>query len=167
MEERTSLSQFFAWTLMTFAIVILAITPIGMVTGDNAKAASALFSLGSSGLTYQVLVQVFGISFYVNVIRTVFMSEYLLKNMMLMWRIVCMFIGIFAGVGLLAILFGWFPGNDLIAWISYLIAFSVCTAVSILATAIRLRIVNARVERKLEEYKQGAKGVQTRNESNP
>lgn len=154
MQEKVSITQYFSWTLVVFAIVLLATTSIGCVVGDDAKDVSALFALGSKGITYAVIGQTLVISLYVNAVRTIFMSEQLMKNMVPTWRMVWMLLTVFGGVGAFAAVFGWFPVDDAKSWFAYIITFIVCIGASILATVLWSRSLNARVNLKFEEYRQ-------------
>lgn len=152
-KEKTTLTQFLTSILVIFSVVILFLSVIGPLLGEKAQGTSSLFVLGSQGLSYISVYQALGMSLFVNIVQMFFMSDLFFKKAMLLWRTVAMFASVFIGCGVLSILFGWFPPSKLIAWVLYLLCFVVMAGASSLLMIIKTRREDARVSRKLEEYK--------------
>lgn len=153
MDNKTTVTMFVSRTLFSFSLTILFVVVVGSFLGDGAKAASTLFALGAQGITYTAVWQALALSLYATTVRTIFMSELVFKKMMLLWRTIWMFVLILAGIGLLSVAFGWIPGNEPLGWIMYVACFGTFSGVSALVMVLKTRYEDARVNRKLAEYK--------------
>lgn len=152
MEKRIPVTQFITRTLTTFSIIMLFLLLVGPIVGDDAGKISTLFREGVKGIPYSVVLQALGVGLYTTAVRAIFMSNRLFKKMMVLWRTIWTFTVIFIGVGILSIVFGWFPANAPIAWVSYLLSFGAAAGLSALVMLLKTRYDNARVNEKFEEY---------------
>ena len=73
--------------------------------------------------------------------------------MSMLARNVLFFLIITVTIVLFVILFGWFPINDMKAWIGFFISFAVSSTVAVVLSRIRERAENDKMNRALEKYK--------------
>lgn len=153
MKKNKTFTQFIIGTLLAFSFILLFLMVIGPIIGDDAKGTSALFSLGTKGIAFNVMLQALGIAILVNIVQALFLSNLLFKKMMLLWRTIWIFVSTFIIGGIWGIAFGWFPADKPIAWLSYLISFGLAMLLSVLIMLLKTRRENTQVNQKLQEYR--------------
>jgi len=65
--------------LIIFSTGILFLTIIGGLIGESAKRASTMFSLGSEGLSFSVILQFLAVAVMIATLKEIIYSEKLLK----------------------------------------------------------------------------------------
>ena len=158
-EKPVTIIQFITKVLVIFSFVMLFMSIIGPIIGDEAQGVSTLFILGSQGVSYTSIYQALCLSLYTNIVQVIFLSGFLEKRMQLLWRTVLMFASVFIGCGVLSVLFGWFPADNLLAWILYLLCFVVMAGISSAVMIVKNKLENAKVNQKLAEYKQAQQSI--------
>lgn len=153
MKNKETILHFASRVLVVFALIMIFLLVLGPIFGDQAQGVSVLFELGGQGVSFKVMLQALGMSFLVNIVQALFLSNFLAKKMMLLWRTALMFICIFAGGGIWGSLFRWFPADKPTAWLSYLLSFGAASVLSILVMILKTKLENEKVNRKLQEYK--------------
>lgn len=153
MERKITVAQFAISTLVAFTVMILFLTLIGPLVGGDAKEISTLFSLGSQGISYATIRQTLVMALYASIVQVVFLSNWIVKKMMLLWRTILVFFFILTGIGALSVWFRWLPLNNTVAWVAYLFSFAGACSLSTLLMVVKTRRESAQVEKKLEEYK--------------
>ena len=88
------------------------------------------------------------------VLRAVFMTDMLIKNMPLAVRITLMFASVFAVIVAFVFVFGWFPWDDPLAWAMFIVCFAVSCAASVTVSSIAERQENRRLEDALKRVKE-------------
>ena len=78
----------------------------------------------------------------------------LIKNMPLPARITAMFTSVFAVIIGFVMVFGWFPANDPLAWVMFVICFAVSCTVSVIVSTASERHENRRLEEALKRIKE-------------
>ena len=153
MEEKKTLYYHIGHLFTTFGIMVLMFVIITDMLGDSAKGYSTLFEMGGTGLSLNTLLQLFALAAIISVCRRVLYSDTLIKSMSMIARNVIFFVAITVTIMLFVIFFGWFPINDISAWIGFFVSFAICSAVAVVLSRIRERAENDRMNRALEKYK--------------
>ena len=132
MEDRKTVFEYIAQLFATYGIMVVIFIVINHFVGDEARRVSTLFTLGSSGLSSAMLIQLLLLAVIITAAQNVFLSDILIKNMAL---------------------FGWFPVNEAGAWIGFLISFAVCTTVSAVFMRLEERAENKKMQEALNKLK--------------
>ncbi|SEW04480.1 hypothetical protein [[Clostridium] fimetarium] len=139
--------------LIIFSTGILFLTIIGGFIGDSAKQSSTMFSLGSEGLSFSVILQFLAVAIMIAALKEFIYSEKFLKNMMALWRTVIFLFSIIVIIIGFIIAFGWFPVESAEGWIGFFVSFGVCFIISTLSMVIRTRLESRKYEESFEKYK--------------
>jgi len=139
--------------LIIFSTGILFLTIIGELIGDSAKRSSTMFSLGSEGLSFSVILQFLAVAVMIAALKELIYSEIFLKNMMTLWRTVIFLFSIIVIITGFIIAFGWFPANNVEGWIGFFLSFGVCFVISTLSMVIRTKLESRKYEESFEKYK--------------
>ena len=149
--------QFASKVLTIYAITILIISTIARICGDEVSIYSSLYQMGSKGLAYETLLQVFASSLVITVINTFFFSEKHFKNQMMIWKVVGMMITILVVMIGFIYLFKWLPFGSstvaLLAWGYFLVAFLGCFGGSIFLSVIKMKLEEKKYDELLQSYK--------------
>ena len=154
MEKRTSVFVFFAQVFMIYGIITGLLNLFCMLFGDVAKGYSPMFSLASEGVSVETSLQFFLASLAVILLRNIFMTDMLIKDMPLPARITAMFTSVFAAMVVFVFLFGWFPVGQALPWVLFVICFAVSCTVSVIISSISERAENRRLEEALKRIKE-------------
>ena len=136
--------------LVTYGVTILAVMITGRLFGEEAKNFSTMYQLGSQGLAYSTLLQLFASSAAMSL---VFELKFI-KNMMFLWRAAIIITSITAIVILFAWMFAWFPMNDPYAWIGFLVSYGSCALLSTASVLISVKWKKKKYEKLLKAYKE-------------
>lgn len=153
MDEKKTIFNYIAQIFATFGVIVLIFTVFTLVVGENARGYSTLFELGGKGISASVLLQLLLLAFLISVGQVLFLTDAAIKKMPMALRYFFFFLLVMAAVVVFVIVFGWFPMNNISAWIGFALSFIVCTAVSILLTNLAQRAENKKMEEALKRYK--------------
>lgn len=155
MEKRQTVFGFLAWVFMLYGILTALLNILCMLFGNEAKELSNMFSLGSDGIgtatSWQFLLAVTCIA----AIKELFMTDILIKNMNIGVRIALMFAGAFAVTVTLILVFGWFPADNALCWILFVISSAVSCGISVAVSTLAEKAENKKLEEALKQIKGG------------
>ncbi len=154
MDKRFTIFGFLAQVFMIYGITTGLLNIFCMLFGNNAAGYSTLFSLAGAGVSVATSMQFLLVITIVIVLRMVFMSDMLIKNMPLGARIAAMFASVFAVTIGCVFIFGWFPVNDLLAWVMFVVCFAVSCAVSVIISTAAERQENRKLDEALKRVKE-------------
>jgi hypothetical protein len=139
-----------------FTMSILAIVLAGLLVARYAPEAhdiSTLFALKGMGLPYSTILQITGLSVILAFFNVLLLSGRFLAKMRFLTRFFLLFLAIFFTTSIFIIIFKWFPVDDLMAWISYvisfIISFSVCSGIVLL----KFKLEDKKYNRLLTNFK--------------
>lgn len=153
MEERKTVFDYLAQIFTLFGLTVCIFIMFGLVIGDYAKDVSTLFSLGREGLRFSTLLQLFGMAALITLIRNLFFTDILIKNMTVVKRAICMLTGTVLLIVAFVAVFDWFPVNKVEAWIGFAVSFGVCFAISLGITVLKEKAENRKMEEALKKIK--------------
>ena len=153
MEDRKTIFEYIAQFFTTYGIMVVIFIVINLVIGDNARSVSTLFAIGSDGLSSAMLLELLLLAFIITAAQNVFLSDILIKDMALIVRNILFFLTIMIAITVFVIIFGWFPINEVGAWIGFIVSFAVCTAVSAVFMRLEERAENKKMQEALNRLK--------------
>ena len=153
MDKKFTVFGFLAQVFMIYGITTGLLNIFCMLFGREAEGYSTMFSLAGAGVSVATSLQFLLALTVVMILRMVFMSDMLIKNMPLGARIAAMFVSVFAVVVACVLLFGWFPINEAGAWIGFIASFAICTAVSAFFMRLEERAENKKMQEALNRLK--------------
>ena len=154
MDKRFTVFEFLAQVFMIYGITTGLLNIFCMLFGNEAVGYSTIFSLATTGVSVATSLQFLLAVTIVIVLRVVFMTDKLIKNMSLGSRIAAMFVSVFAVIIAFVFLFGWFPATDLLAWLMFIVCFAVSCAVSVIISTIAERQENRKLDEALKRIKE-------------
>lgn len=162
MEERKKLLDYLAQAMLVFGITILIVAILCILVGDNAKGYSTIFAAGSTGIPINTVLQYLLSSICITALRFLFFTDAIIKNMSVAARTIVMFISVIVLIGIFAHIFGWFPIDDPLCWISFFICFGICFIISSVISISKEKSDNKQLAEGLKNL-QTAKEVQNVN----
>ena len=153
MEDRKTIFEYIAQLFTTYGIMVVIFIVINLFIGENARSVSTLFAIGSDGLSSAMLLELLLLAFIITAAQNVFLSDILIKDMALIVRNILFFLTIMIAITVFVIIFGWFPINEVGAWIGFIISFAVCTAVSAVFMRLEERAENKKMQEALNRLK--------------
>ena len=154
MDKRFTVFGFLGQVFMIYGITTGLLNIFCMIFGSEAKGYSGIFSLADTGVSVATSLQFLLAVTIVMILRAVFMTDMLIKNMPLGARIAAMFVSVFAVIVTFVFVFGWFPADDLLAWVMFIVCFAVSCAVSVTISTAAERQENRRLDEALKRVKE-------------
>lgn len=154
MEERKSVFGYLAQIFMIYGIMTLLLNVFCLVFGNVEEGYSAMFSLGSKGISVATSMQYFGVAILTTLYRFVFCTDTVIKNMPVLLRVSLMLIFVVGTVSAFIVIFKWFPVNAWEPWVLFVFCFAVSFIVSGVVVTLKEKLENKRMEEALLRYKE-------------
>ena len=156
-ENRTSLIMELIRNFGTiFTLSVLAISLAGLLVArfaPDTQDISSLFASGGTGLSYNVILQIAGFSLVLAAFTILLISDRVITKMRFFLRILLLFFSAFVSFSGFAIVFKWFPANDPLLWLGFLLSTVVCFALSLGLTLLKFKLEGKKYDRLLANYK--------------
>ncbi|MCL1807525.1 MAG: hypothetical protein FWG31_07480 [Oscillospiraceae bacterium] len=149
--SNSALIKFAAQTMVNFAVCIMMVSAVGWAVGDSARETGGFMRLGSDGLAYASIGQIFLFSLTVTGVNGVFF--FVSKRLMLLWRYTMIGGITFIITVAFSLIFQWFPTGNGLAWISFLISFGVSMTGGILFMILKTKLEDKKYGKQLSDYK--------------
>ncbi|MBE5873597.1 MAG: hypothetical protein E7287_04215 [Lachnospiraceae bacterium] len=153
MIKKNSIFDYAVHTMVIWGISILSICLFCALFGESAKELSTLFQLGSRGISLETLMQFLVLAIVITGLRWLFFTDTLFKRMTVLFRSIWMLTGVIVSVGVFAAIWRWFPVNQVLPWIMFIVCFLVCACISVIVSALKERSDNRRMQDALERLK--------------
>lgn len=153
MIKKNSIFDYAVHTMVIWGISILSICLFCDLFGESAKELSTLFQLGSRGISLETLMQFLVLAIVITGLRWLFFTDTLFKRMTVLFRSIWMLTGVIVSVGVFAAIWQWFPVNQIIPWIMFVVCFLVCACISVIVSMLKERSDNRRMQDALERLK--------------
>lgn len=154
MDKDFSLLKFLSHVFAIYGITTGLLNIFCILFGESAQGFSTIFSFGNAGVSVATSLQfLLAVSIIVG-LRSIFMTDILIKKMPLAVRIVVMFAGAFGTILVFIFLFDWFPADMPMAWIMFIVCFVLSCAVSTVISMLAERQENRKLEEALKRYKE-------------
>lgn len=153
MNKRNTAWDYLTHIMVIWGISVLSISVFALLFGENEKEYSSIFALGSEGISLATLAQFFCLAVIISTLRWVFFTDGLIKRLPIVVRCLLMIAGVILTVGVLAAVYGWFPVNQVMPWVMFLICFFVCAAISVAVSVWKEKSDNQKMQAALERLK--------------
>lgn len=157
MEERKTIFDYVGMVFSTFGFSIVILNVFCLLFGEDAREFSRIFSMGREGLSTAAMMQFLTMSVLIIFIRALFFTDIVIKSMPVIIRIFCMLLSVIGIVVCFILHFDWFPADQWLPWVMFIVSFGICFVVSALVAILRERIENKRMEAALAKLKQQSK----------
>lgn len=152
--KKNSIFDFFTNVLVIYGVTIIIMSLFCLGLGDDAKAYSTIFSLGSEGLSVATCFKFLLLNVIIVIFKWIFFTDMLIKGWSTIARTISMMGLVIVLVGIFALVFKWFPVDMPVAWISFLVCFLVCTIVSAAVSVAKEKSENKRLQAALDKLKE-------------
>ena len=125
-----------------FSLSIIAITIAGMLVGlydQNIRHVSSLFTLGN-GLQYSTILQIAGFALIIAFFAVLLFSEHSQTRIRFLFRGFLLLSVALVTTSIFALIFNWFPANDIRAWLAFIFCTIGSFTVSFALTLLKLRL---------------------------
>ena len=153
MIKKNSIFDYAVHTMVIWGISILSICLFCALFGESAKEMSTLFRLGNRGISLETLMQFLVLAIVITGLRWVFFTDTLFKKLTVLFRSIWMLTGVIVSVGVFAAIWRWFPVNQVLPWIMFIVCFLVCACISVVVSMLKERSDNRRMQDALERLK--------------
>lgn len=153
MDDNKNIFDYIKQLFTSFGIVVLLFIVINLIIGDEAGSVSSLFALGAKGLSTATLLQLLFLVLIITVAQNIFLSDLVIKNMALVVRNILFFATIMAAITIFAVVFGWFPLNNIAAWIGFIVSFAFCSVISSVIMRLEENAENKKMQDALNRLK--------------
>ena len=153
MDDNKNIFDYIKQLFTSFGIVVLLFIAINIIIGNEAGSVSSLFALGAKGLSTATLLQLLFLVLIITVAQNIFLSDLLIKNMALVVRNILFFATIMAAITIFAVVFGWFPLNNVAAWIGFIVSFAFCSVISSVIMRLEENAENKKMQDALNRLK--------------
>jgi hypothetical protein len=140
---------------VVFSLSIIAITIAGMLIrlfGQDMREVSTLFIL-NSGLQYSTILQVAGFSLIISFFSVLLFSEYIQTKINFLFRGLLLLLATLITNSIFAIIFNWFPHDNIQGWIRFVLCTITCFVVSFTLTLLKLKLEGKKYAKLLAGYK--------------
>ncbi len=155
MEKKYNIFDLLGQIIFIFGVTVICLSVFVIMFGADAQGMSTIFTLGNQGLAVATLGQFLLMSVIITVVRFVLFTDFVIKGWPVAVRTMCMFVLIVMIIGIFAAEFGWFPVNDVKAWILFFVSFFVCCVVSVTLSVWKEKKENEKMQEALERMKRG------------
>lgn len=154
MEEREEFGKnFIHQTALTFLASVACLIVLAQLFGEDAKEVSTLFSLGSKGISSEVLLQYMAASVIMTLCRQIIFSDLIFKKMMTLGRTIIMILTVIIVMGIFIAVCGWFPINSTEGWIGFIVCFAICFILCTAFMTLKTKLLSKKYEKMLSEYR--------------
>lgn len=150
MKEQGIVREFYDHVARNFTLTSIVISIVGIFYKDQMTGFSRLF--GRGGLTYEGTFQILILAVIYAMLQTVFFSKYFIKELSYANRMIGFTTSAFGSTTILVSLWGWFPINSWLAWIGFILSYSISMLLSILVFGALFKSKEKEYERLLTKY---------------
>ena len=141
---------FYDQVARNFTLASIVISIVGISFKDEIVGFSGLF--GRGGLTYEGIFQILILAVTYALLQTVFFSKFFIKEISHAKRMIGFTTSAFGSSAILVALWGWFPIDSSLAWIGFILSYSISLVLSILVFGILFKNKEKEYERLLTKY---------------
>lgn len=154
MEEKKTIFDYIGQVFLLFGIIIGILNIFCVLVGEDAKAISTMFALGSNGLSVQTTLQFFLVSVCIVIAKYIFFTDRVIKKMSMVIRAVSMVSVVLIIILIFILICGWFPVDMWQPWLMFFLCFGVSFAVSMAVMILKERMENRKMEEALARLKE-------------
>ena len=153
MEENKTLFHTTGAVFTTYGVIVVIFLLLNLILGDAANGYSSLFAYGRGAFSTGTLAELFVLSLLISVCRSVLLTDRWIRTMSMLKRNILFFLTVTVFIVIFVIAFQWFPLQDPLAWVGFIVSFAVCSALGVLISRLREKAENEKMNRALEQYR--------------
>ena len=154
MHKKETIYDYLYQVFFMFGISVAILIVICLAFGDNSKEISSMFTLGSSGLPVDTILQFFIISALMTGARFFYFNDTIIKKASITTRTILMLLTIILILVIFIYIFNWFPVNMWLPWVMFFTMFGGCFIVSVFITYLKEKMDNKNMENALKKIKE-------------
>lgn len=154
MEEKKTIFDYAEQVFGIFGFSIVILNVFCRLFGEEAKDISSIFSMGKEGLSLAVMAQFFSAAVWIVLMRFLFFTDAIIKNMRIAARSVGMVVSVLIIMVVHIVIFDWFPVDNWLPWVMSFGCFGICFVISLSLSMFRERAENRKMEDALNRLKQ-------------
>lgn len=154
MEEKKTIFDYAEQVFGIFGFSIVILNVFCRLFGEEAKDISSIFSMGKEGLSLAVMAQFFSAAVWIVLMRFLFFTDAIIKNMRIAARSVGMVVSVLIIMVVHIVIFDWFPVDNWLPWVMFFGCFGFCFVISLSLSMFRERTENRKMEDALNRLKQ-------------
>ena len=151
--EKKTIFYYLQHVMIVYGVAVVSQVLFCTLFGEDARGYSSMFALGSEGIPVTLLAELLVLAVMITVLRWIFFTDTLIKRCSITVRTVLMFLGVILVVGAEAVLFHWFPVDQVKPWCMFLLCFLVCAVASVGITTLMEKSENKKMQDALERMK--------------
>lgn len=155
MDKKTTIFDLVGQIFIIFGFSIIFLIIFAYFFGDSGFGYSSIFALGTEGLTLSTLLQFLLTSTIIALLRQLFFMDGVIKNMSIPARTVGLFTSVIVMIVLFVWMFDWFPVNDWLPWVLFLICFAISSLGGYLISMLKEKATNKKMQEALERMQEG------------
>jgi len=152
MEDNKTIFNYIGQVFTTFGIMILIFVALAAVVGEKVEGFGSLFELGKKGLALGTILQLFALSVIITVCQAILFTDKLIKSLSIVARNVAFYVAITVVIAAFVVIFKWFPFNDFLAWIGFIVSFSICSTIGVFISRMKEKAEDRKMNKALEQY---------------
>lgn len=153
MDKNISVLKYLSQVFTLYGITTALLNIFCILFGTSAYGISTIFSLGNAGVGVATSFQFLLAVSVITGLRTIIMTDILIKKMPLAARIITMFASVFVTILVFIFFFDWFPADVPLAWIMFIVCFVISCSVSTFISVLAEKQENRRLEEALKRFK--------------
>ena len=153
MLKKNTIFDFMINVMVVFSISIISLCLFTFLFGKDAQEVSTIFALGEKGIPLPTMMQFLVMSFMITMLRWIYFTDRLIKNLSLTFRIILMFLTVILMIAILAAVFEWFPVNMVLPWVVFLLCFVIYATGSVILFYLKEKKENEKLQEALEVLK--------------
>ena len=155
MKKLGMIFDYMGQVFLIFGFTMVFLCVFCILFGESSQGYSSIFALGSEGLRIETMAQFLAEAVVIVALRQLFFTDFCIKKLSLGLRTAGMFTAVIFSVGVGSALFGWFPVDEWLPWVMFLLSFGICAVVSIGISILKEKVENHKMEEALERLKKG------------
>lgn len=154
MQNKKTIFDFLAQGFCLFGVMVTIISGICVVVGDRAKKISSMFSLGSEGLSIEIMLQLFVIALLITGARFIYFNDVIVKRTWIAVRTALLLLTVIGIITIFICAFGWFPVDMWQPWLLFLAGFGILFLLGTAITYLKEKQDNRNMEEALRKLKE-------------
>lgn len=154
MQNKKTIFDFLGQVFFMFGITVAILIVLCLMFGDSAKEISRMFSLGSSGIPVEIMLQFLLASFLITGARFFYFNDVIIKKASIAARTAWMLLTVIVIIVIFIYSCEWFPVKMWEPWLMFFICFGVCFIVSTAIAYLKEKIENRNMENALKKLKE-------------
>lgn len=146
------LLQIMRKTAIPFMICSVFLNVVGYLAGDEIMKVSSLYQ--QQGITFEGIFQLLFLSLFVGFLNTIFDTKTFMRNTLPLYKDILRIISVLMATTCFAWYFRWFAMDNIYAWASFIIAFTICIIISVSLSLYLTHKKNKEYELLLKKYKE-------------